>query len=113
MDAMGVLVGIIIIGFMSFFAVLSSKELMERKKEIRELQKKIEEEEKHTEIIIEHEEAINEINEDEIKGMKEIENAKTKEELRNIARNNANDNNDIVRKQTKSGKQKKDAATKA
>ena len=105
MNIAGIVIGIIIIALITFFAVFSTKELIETKKEFKKIEEGFKKEEEKTKTMAEYSSKINEIKNDEVEKIKEISNAKTKEDLRNIARQSADDNNDRVRKQKESGKE--------
>ena len=105
MSITGVIIGIIVMALVVLFAVFSTKEAIESKKELKEFEKKVEAAEKKSEVLVEHNQKSNEIKEEKIKTQEEINNAKSKEELVNLANSIADDNNGKLRKSKETGKQ--------
>ena len=103
MELMGTIIGIIVIAFIILFAIFSTKETIERKKEIKEFEKRADKAYEDAMALKENGEKITEIKNEEIKKQEEINNAETKEDLRAIARANAQSNNDRVSKQKETG----------
>lgn len=101
----GTVVGILVIAFILFFAIFSTREVIKTKKELKKIEEDFKKEEERTKTMATYSSKVNEIKNDEVEKIKEINNAKTKEDLRNIARQSADDNNDRVRKQKESGKE--------
>ena len=105
MNITGIIIGILIMAFITFFAVFSTREVIKTKKEMKKIEEAFRKEEEKTKTMATYSSKVNEIKNDEIDKVKEINNAKNKEDLRNIARANANANNDKLREQKESGKE--------
>ena len=108
MSMAGTVIGILVIAFILLFAIFSTKEAIETKKELKEFEKRADEEAKKAEeqkqALVDNNTKSNEIKEEKIEKQEEINNAKTKEKLINIANGIADGNNDKLRKQKESGK---------
>lgn len=104
MNMTGTLIGICIIAVLVLITVLIAKDNIKAKKEIREFEEKADKAMENAETLVKHEEKSNEIKEKQSETVKEINNAKTKEDLIAIANGIADANNDKLRKQGQKGK---------
>lgn len=104
MNIAATIIGILIIAFVLLFAIFSTREVIETKKQIKEIEKREKEAKEDVQTIINHEEKSNEIKEEQTAKVKEINDAKTKEELIAIANGIADSNNDKLHKQRQKGK---------
>ena len=111
MSLTSTVIGISIIAFVVLFAIFSTKESIQAKKEKKDLEDKLVKAEEDKQTLVDHNQKSNEIKEQKGQTEKEIEDAKTKEELVNLANSIANRNNDKLHKQTE-GRERSGSSTK-
>ena len=107
----GTIIGIGIMAFVLLFAVFSTRESIQARKERKEIEEELKKAWEERQALADHNQKSNEIKEESAKTQKEIEDAKTKEELVNLANSIASSNNDKLRKQ-KTGRESKGSSTK-
>lgn len=96
------IIGILIAGLAMFFGIFASKEAYHANKEKKEAQKEAEKAVANAEKLSEYTGKVQKESKTKEQKIEEVNNAKTKEELRSHARDTANSNNDRVRKQAES-----------
>lgn len=111
MNITGTVIGILIMAFLVVFAIFSAKETIKAKKELKEFEKKADEAQANAEKLKEHNEKAAEIKEERTEQVKEIKDAKTKEEIIALANSISDSNNELVRKQ-KEGRESKGTSSK-